>query len=169
MYDIHKAVEDNFTVRIYYEGRLAKLSLDEEEKINIDQEFEEITEDQEEKAKQKIKSKWARVEAIVGSEKRLKEIAPDIVNHFERRLDAMDGKGIIVWMSRRICIDLYDQIIKLRPNWNNDDDKKGTIKVIMTGSPSDPLRYQMHVRNKERREAFTLDSKIQRIHSKLSL
>jgi type I restriction enzyme, R subunit len=156
VYDIHQAVEDNFTVRIYYEGRLAKLSLDEEEKINIDQEFEEITEDQEEKAKQKIKSKWARVEAIVGSEKRLKEIAQDMVNHFERRLDAMDGKGIIVCMSRRICIDLYDQIIKLRPNWDENDDKKGTVKVIMTGSPSDPLRYQSHVRNKDRREAIKL-------------
>ena len=154
VYDINQAVKDNFTVRMYYEGRLAKLSLDEEERINIDQEFEEITEDQEERAKQKIKSKWARVEAIVGSEKRLKEIAQDVVNHFESRLDVMEGKGIIVCMSRRICIDLYDQIIKLRPNWNNDDDRKGFIKVIMTGSASDPARFQSHVRNKERREAI---------------
>lgn len=156
VYDIQQAVKDNFTVRIYYEGRLAKLSLDEEEKINIDEEFEEITEDQEEKAKQRIKSKWARVEAIVGSEKRLKEIAQDIVNHFEKRLDAMDGKGMIVCMSRRICVDLYDQIIKLRPNWHDEDDKKGVIKVIMTGSASDPIRYQQHVRNKIKREDIKL-------------
>lgn len=152
VYDIQQAVNDNFTVRIYYEGRLAKLALDESERVSIDEEFQEITEDQEEKAREKVKSKWARVEAIVGSEKRLKEVAQDIVNHFEKRLEAMDGKGMIVCMSRRICVDLYEQIIKLRPNWHDEDDKKGVIKVIMTGSASDPLRYQQHVRNKGRRE-----------------
>jgi len=152
VYDIQQAVIDNFTVRIYYEGRLAKLALDESERVNIDDEFQEITEDQEEKAREKVKSKWARVEAIVGSEKRLMELAQDIVNHFEKRVEAMDGKGMIVCMSRRICVDLYAQIIKLRPNWHDEDDKKGTIKVIMTGSASDPLRYQQHVRNKGKRE-----------------
>ena len=152
VYDIQQAVHDNFTVRIFYEGRLAKLALDETERVNLDQEFEEITEDQEDNARQKVKSKWARVEAIVGSEKRIKEVAQDIVTHFEKRLEAADGKGMIVCMSRRICVDLYDQITKLKPNWHDEDDKKGTIKVIMTGSASDPLNYQQHVRDKKRRE-----------------
>ena len=152
VYDIQQAVHDNFTVRIFYEGRLAKLALDETEKVNLDQEFEEITEDQEDNARQRVKSKWARVEAIVGSEKRIKEVAQDIVTHFEKRLEAADGKGMIVCMSRRICVDLYDQITKLQPNWHDEDDKKGAIKVIMTGSASDPLNYQQHVRDKKRRE-----------------
>jgi type I restriction enzyme R subunit len=152
VYDIQQAVHDNFTVKIFYEGRLAKLALDDSEKINIDEEFQEITEDQEESARQRVKSKWARVEAIVGSEKRIKEVAQDIVTHFEKRLEAMDGKGMIVCMSRRICVDLYEQITKIRPNWHDEDDKKGAIKVIMTGSASDPLRYQQHVRDKNRRE-----------------
>jgi len=152
VYDLQQAVHDNFTVRIFYEGRLAKLALDESEKVNIDEEFLEITEDQEDSIRQKTKSKWARVEAIVGSEKRIKEVAQDIVTHFEKRLEAMDGKGMIVCMSRRICVDLYEQITKLRPSWHSDDDKKGSIKVIMTGSASDPLKYQPHVRDKKRRE-----------------
>ena len=152
VYDIQQAVNDNFTVRIYYEGRLAKLALDESEKINIDDEFQEITEDQEDKAREKVKSKWARVEAIVGSEKRLKELSQDIVNHFEKRVEVTDGKGMIVCMSRRICVELYEQIAKLRPDWHDEDDKKGAIKVIMTGSASDPLNYQQHVRNKGRRD-----------------
>ena len=152
IYDIQQAVHDDFTVRIFYEGRLAKLALDDTEKINIDEEFQEITEDQEESARQRVKSKWARVEAIVGSEKRIKEVAQDIVNHFEKRLEAMDGKGMIVCMSRRICVDLYEQITKIRPNWHDENDKKGEIKVIMTGSASDPLRYQQHIRDKNRRE-----------------
>mgnify|MGYP003703917051 CR=1 FL=1 len=154
VYDIQQAVHDNFTVRIFYEGRLAKLALDDTERVNIDEEFLEITEDQEENAKQKVKSKWARVEAIVGSEKRIKELAQDIVNHFEKRLEASDGKGMIVCMSRRICVDLYEQIVKLRPQWHDEDDKKGAIKVVMTGSASDPLHYQPHVRDKKRREAI---------------
>lgn len=154
VYDIQQAVHDNFTVRIFYEGRLAKLALDDTERVNIDEEFLEITEDQEDNVKQKVKSKWARVEAIVGSEKRIKELAQDIVSHFEKRLEASDGKGMIVCMSRRICVDLYEQIVKLRSQWHDEDDRKGTIKVIMTGSASDPLHYQPHVRDKKRREAI---------------
>jgi len=154
VYDINQAVKDEFTVKIFYEGRLAKLAIDDTEKSNIDEEFLEITEDQEESVRQKVKNKWARVEAIVGSEKRLREIAQDIVTHFEKRQEAMKGKAMIVCMSRRICVELYEQIIKLRTQWHDDKDDKGQLKVIMTGSASDPLRFQPHVRDKKRREAI---------------
>jgi type I restriction enzyme R subunit len=152
IYDIQQAVIDGATVRIYYESRLAKLELKEEEKPHIDLEFEEVTEDEEESVRQQLKSKWARLEAMVGTEKRIGLIAKDIVSHFEQRLQVMEGKGMIVCMSRRICVDLYDAIIKLHPDWHSDDDEKGFIKVVMTGSASDPPSYQPHIRNKERRE-----------------
>lgn len=152
IYDIQQAVLDGATVRIYYESRLAKLELKEEEKPHIDPQFEEVTEGEEEAVRQKLKSKWARLEAMVGTEKRIGLIAKDIVNHFEQRLQVMDGKGMIVCMSRRICVDLYDAIIHLRPDWHSDDDDKGFIKVVMTGSASDPPPYQPHIRNKDRRE-----------------
>ena len=152
IYDIQQAVIDGATVRIFYESRLAKLELKEEERPHIDPEFEEVTEGEEETVRQRLKTKWARLEAMVGTEKRIGLIANDIIDHFDQRLQVMDGKGMIVCMSRRICVDLYDAIIKLRPSWRSDDDSKGFIKVIMTGSASDPPRYQPHVRNKERRE-----------------
>ena len=154
IYDIQRAVEDKFTVRIFYEGRLAKLALDEKERPKIDPEFEEVTEGQEEQVRQKLRSKWARLERMVGNDKRIGLVAKDIVTHFETRLQAMDGKGMIVCMSRRICVDLYDGIIKLRPKWQSEDDDKGVIKVVMTGSASDPERFYPHVRNKSRREAI---------------
>jgi len=152
IYDIQQAVLDGATVRIFYESRLAKLELKEEERPHIDPEFEEVTEGEEETVRQRLKTKWARLEAMVGTEKRIGLIAKDIINHFEQRLQVMDGKGMIVCMSRRICVDLYDAIIKLRPSWHSDDDDKGFIKVVMTGSASDPPNYQPHVRNKDRRE-----------------
>lgn len=152
IYDIQQAVLDGATVRIFYESRLAKLELKEEERPHIDPEFEEVTEGEEETVRQRLKTKWARLEAMVGTEKRIGLIAKDIISHFEQRLQVMDGKGMIVCMSRRICVDLYDAIIKLRPSWHSDDDDKGFIKVIMTGSASDPPSYQPHVRNKDRRE-----------------
>jgi type I restriction enzyme R subunit len=154
VYDIQRAVEDGATVRIYYEGRLAKLELKEEERPKIDPEFEEVTEGEEVTIKEKLKSKWARMEAMVGTEHRLGLIAQDIVDHFEQRLDAMDGKAMIVCMSRRICVDLYDAIKKLRQQWHNEDDDKGAIKIIMTGSAADDLEWQPHIRNKPRREAL---------------
>jgi len=154
IYDIQQAVEDGATVRIYYEGRLAKIELNEDEKPHIDPDFEEITEGEEEAVKQKVKTKWARIEAMVGTEKRLDLVADDIVKHFEQRLEAIDGKGMIVCMSRRICVDLYDAIIKLRPQWQHDDDDKGVLKVVMTGSATDPISFQPHIRNKVRREAI---------------
>jgi type I restriction enzyme R subunit len=154
VYDIQRAVEDGATVPIYYESRLAKLELDESEKPKIDPEFEEATEGEEVERKEKLKSKWAQLEAIVGSEKRLKLVAQDIVSHYEQRLEAMDGKAMIVCMSRRICVDLYREIAKLRPDWHNEDDEAGLIKIVMTGSATDPLDWQQHIRNKPRREAL---------------
>jgi type I restriction enzyme R subunit len=154
IYDIQRAVEDGATVPIYYESRLARLALDEKEKPRIDPNFEEITEGEEIDRKEKLKSKWAQLEALVGTEKRLSLIARDIVDHYEKRLETMDGKAMIVCMSRRICVELYREIVTLRPKWHSIEDKKGSIKVVMTGSASDPLDWQEHIRNKPRREAL---------------
>ncbi len=152
IYDIQQAVEDGATVRIYYEGRLARLELDEKERPHIDQEFEEVTEGEESEQKEKLKTKWAALEAIVGAEKRVRMIAQDIVEHFEQRLEAMDGKAMIVCMSRRICVDLYNAIVALRPHWGADGDKEGAIKIIMTGSAADLLEWQQHIRTRQRRD-----------------
>ena len=139
---------------IYYEGRLAKLALDEHERPRIDPDFEEATEGEEIERKEKLKTKWAQQEAIVGAEKRVKQIAKDIVTHFEQRLEVLDGKAMVVCMSRRICIDLYRELVRLRPDWHDDDDAKGRIKVVMTGAASDPVDWQPHIRNKPRREGL---------------
>ncbi len=152
VYDIQRAVEDQATVPIYYESRLAKLELDERERPKIDPDFEEVTEGEEVERKEKLKTKWAQLEAIVGAEKRLRLVAQDIVDHFERRLEALDGKAMVVCMSRRICVDLYREITRLRPNWHHEDDDKGVVKIVMTGSASDPLEWQPHIRTKQRRE-----------------
>ena len=154
IYDIRRSVEDKATVPIYYESRLAKLTLDEDEKPNIDPEFEEATEGEEVDRKEKLKTRWAQLEAVVGAENRVKQIAEDIVDHFDQRVEALTGKAMIVCMSRRICIDLYRELIRLRPNWHDEDDGKGAIKVVMTGSASDPLDWQPDIRNKPRREAL---------------
>ncbi|MEX0761532.1 MAG: type I restriction endonuclease subunit R [Dehalococcoidia bacterium] len=154
VYDIQRAVQDGATVPIYYESRLAKLALDETEHPKIDAEFEEATEGEEIERKEKLKSRWAQLEAIVGTEKRVKLIAADLVAHFDKRLEAMAGKAMVVGMSRRICVDLYREIVALRPEWHGDEDSEGAIKVVMTGSASDPLEWQQHVRNKPRREAL---------------
>jgi len=151
IYDIEQAVNDGATVRIYYESRLAQLELKPEERPKIDPEFEEATEGEEIQKKEKLKTRWARMEAIVGSEKRIKQIARDVVNHFEERLKTLEGKGMIVCMSRRIAIELHNEIIKLKPEWYHKDDDKGFLKVIMTGSASDPVEWQEHIRNKEKR------------------
>ena len=154
IYDIQRSVKDGATVPIYYESRLAKLALNENERPLIDPKFEELTEGEEVERKEKIKTKWAQLEALVGTEGRLKLIAKDIVRHFEQRLDALDGKAMIVCMSRRICIDLYHELVSLRPDWDSEDDMEGAIKVVMTGSASDPPKWQPHIRNKPRREAL---------------
>ena len=152
VYDIQRAVEDKATVPIYYESRLAKLELNEKERPQIDPDFAEVTEGEETERRDKLRSKWAQLEAVVGAEKRLKLIAKDIVDHFEGRLEAMEGKAMVVCMSRRICLDLYKEIAKWRPGWVNDADEKGILKIVMTGSATDPLDWQPHVRNKPRRE-----------------
>jgi type I restriction enzyme R subunit len=154
VYDIQRAVQDGATVPIYYESRLAKLALDEAERPKIDPEFEEATEGEEVERKEKLKTKWAQLEAVVGAEKRLQLVARDIVEHFENRLGAMDGKAMIVCMSRRICVELYREIVKLRPQWESTEDERGAMKVVMTGSASDPVDWQPHIRNKPRREAL---------------
>ena len=154
IYDIQRAVEDRATVPIYYESRLAKLALDERERPRIDPGFEEATEGEEVDRKEKLKTKWAQLEAVVGTEQRLKLVAADIVAHFEQRAEAMDGKAMVVCMSRRICIDLYRELVRLRPDWHDADDDKGRIKVVMTGAASDSPDWQPHIRNKPRREAL---------------
>lgn len=154
IYDIQQAVQDCATVPIYYESRLAKLELDEAERPKIDVEFEEVTEGEEVERKEKLKTKWAQLEAIMGTEKRLKLIAQDQVNHWENRLEAMDGKALVVCMSRRICVEMYKAIVALRPEWHHEEDDRGVIKVVMTGSASDPLAWQPHIRNKDRRETL---------------
>ena len=125
IYDVQRAVEDKATVPIYYESRLARLTLDEDEKASIDPEFEEATEGEEIERKEKLKTKWAQLEAIVGAETRLKLVAGDIVDHFEQRLEALDGKAMVVCMSRRICVDLYGELVRLRPDWHKENDDSG--------------------------------------------
>ena len=154
IYDIQRAVDDKATVPIYYESRLAKLTLDEDERPKIDPGFEEATEGEEVERKEKLKTKWAQLEAVVGSENRLRLVAQDIVDHFEQRLEALEGKAMVVCMSRRICIDLYRELVRLRPDWHHDDDDKGSLKVVMTGAASDPPEWQPHIRNKPKREAL---------------
>lgn len=154
VYDIQQAVEDGATVPIYYEGRLAKLELTAEERPRIDPDFEQLTEGEELTAKEKLKGKWARLEAMVGTERRIELIAEDLVAHFEAREQALEGKAMIVCMSRRICIDLYRALIRLRPEWHSDDDAAGALKVVMTGSATDPLDWQPHIRNKRGRDAI---------------
>ncbi|CAH8718676.1 type I restriction endonuclease subunit R [Paenibacillus thiaminolyticus] len=152
VYDMTRAVEDGTTVKIYYESRIARLELSDEERPRIDDDYEEITEYQEFSQQQKLKSKWARLEALAGAEKRVKKIAKDIVTHYEQRQGAMAGKAMIAVMSRRIAIDLYKAIIALRPEWHSDDDNEGKIKIVMTGSSSDPEDWQPYIGNKRRRE-----------------
>ena len=156
IYDIQQAVDDGATVPIYYESRLAKIELDENEKPNVDPEFEEVTEGEEERHRERLRSKWARLEALVGTEKRLALVADDIITHFEERLDAMDGKAMVVCMSRRICVDLYNAIVERRPEWHDEDDVQGIIKVVMTGEASEDESWQPHIRNKARREALAV-------------
>jgi len=154
IYDIQRAVDDGATVPIYYEGRLARLELKEAEKPKIDPDFEEATEGEEVEKKEKLKSKWARLEAMVGTDKRIGLIAEDLVDHFESRLEAMEGKALVVCMSRRICADLYGALVKRRPQWHADEDERGAIKVVMTGSASDPADWQQHIRSKRGREGL---------------
>ena len=154
VYDITRSEADGATVPIYYESRLAQLALDEAEKPNIDPEFEELTEGEELEEKEALKTKWAQLEAVVGADNRVRQIAEDIVGHFDARLEQLDGKAMVVCMSRRICVELYRELVRLRPQWQDADDTKGEIKVVMTGSASDPVDWQKHIRGKSGREAL---------------
>lgn len=158
-YDIKQAVDDGATVRIVYESRLARLELKPEERPSIDREFEDVTEGEELEDKEKLKSKWAAVEKVAGSPKRIERIAQDIVNHFEARTAVLEGKGMIVCMSRRICVELHNAIVVVRPGWYSKDDDKGVLKVVMTGSASDPKEWQAHIRNRLRRRKIGDDFK----------
>jgi type I restriction enzyme R subunit len=152
VYDISRAVEDGATVPIYYESRLARIELDEDEKPKIDAEVNELTEDDPEVEQERFKRKWSTVEALVGSDRRLALVAQDMVTHFEDRVAALDGKAMVVCMSRRICVKLYDEIVKLRPDWHSADDNAGAVKIVMTGAASDPEDWQQHIGNKARRD-----------------
>lgn len=148
IYDITQAVEDGATVPIYYEGKIVRLNLDEETKAAIDATFDEVTEGMEDSEKAKVGGKWSTLEALAGAAERLDELARLIVDHFEKRQQAIQGKAMIVCMSRRICVELYDKIRQLRPDWHDAADDKGSMKVVMTGSAADPQHYQPHLRGK---------------------
>ena len=152
VYDINRGVEDGATVPIYYESRLARIELDEDEKPTLDDEVAELTEDEAEVEQERLKRRWANVEAVVGADKRLRLMAEDLVGHFESRVVGMDGKAMIVCMSRRICVALYGEIVKLRPDWHSDDNDSGAIKIVMTGAASDDRQWQQHIGGKARRE-----------------
>jgi len=154
VYDIQQAVDDGATVRIYYESRLAKLDIKESARPKVDAAFEEVTEGEEVTTKERLKGKWARLEALVGAEARVRQVADDLVTHIERRWEAQDGKALIVAMSRRICVEVYKAITALRPAWHSDDDALGAIKVVMTGSASDHADWQKHIRPKKKRDAI---------------
>ena len=167
IYDIEDAVRDGATVPIYYESRLAKLDLNSEVLKEIDADIGELTVDEELSDKEKFKSKWSALEKLVGSEPRIKQIAKDIVSHFEDRLATIDGKGMIVAMSRQIAVDLYDAIVELRPNWHDDDPTKGVIKIIMTGSASDDAKLQKHIYSKQTKK--DLEKRIKDVDDELKL
>lgn len=154
VYDIERAVEDEATVPIYYESRLAKVALDEDGRSRIDSDFEEAPEGEEIERKERLKTRWAQLEKIIGAKKRLGLVAGDIVEHFESRLEALEGKAMIVCMSRRICVELYEKISKLCPDWHHEEDEKGKMKVVMTGSASDPPDWQIHIQNRTGRESL---------------
>lgn len=159
VYDISRAVEDGATVPIYYESRLARIELPDAEKPKVDAEIDELTEDEVSTEQERIKRKWATIEALVGSQKRIAMIAADLVEHFENRVAAMDGKAMVVCMSRRVCVALYQQIVRLRPNWHSDDDASGRIKIVMTGSAADPQAWQPHIGTKARRDLLAKRAK----------
>lgn len=167
VYDVQRAVEDHATVPIYYESRLVDLGMDDSTKLWLDKEVDELLEGEEMTRQDQLKAEYAQKEAIVGNSERLRLIAEDIIKHFEERLSVLDGKGMIVTMSRQIATDLYEQIIKIRPDWHDNDDERGAIKVIITGSATDELKLQQHIRNKER--IRTIEKRIKNIDNSLKL
>lgn len=159
VYDLTRAVEDGATVKIFYESRLAKIDLSETDLASLDELADEITETVEEDTATAAKSRWSRLEAIVGAESRLDLVARDIVEHWEKRRESLIGKGMIVAMSRRIAVRLYEKIVELRPDWHSDDPATGKIKVVMTGSAADPASFQPHIYPKDVRKELKLRAK----------
>lgn len=159
IYDISRAVEDGATVPIYYESRLARIELSDEALPEIDSEIDALTEDEDATEQEKLKARWAATERLVGSKKRLAMVAADLVEHLERRIEALDGRAMAICMSRRICVALYDEIIALRPNWHSQDDAAGAVKIVMTGNASDPESWQPHIGGKARRDALAKRAK----------
>ena len=154
IYDIQRAVEDKATVPIYYESRLAKARPAGGSEAESGHRLRGSHRRRRSRTpKERLRTKWAAMEAVVGTEKRLGTVAKDLVRHFEERLEAMDGKAMVVCMSRRICVDLYDQIVKLRPDWHSENDEAGVLKIVMTGSATDGPEWQQHIRDKRRRES----------------
>ena len=150
IYDIQDAVEDGATVPIYYESRLAKLDLNHAEIEQLSDQVDEVVEDEEDvSARERTKGEWSRLEKLVGAEPRLEQVAADLVAHFEARTASIDGKAMIVAMSRDICAHLYNAIVALRPEWHDTDPEKGAIKIVMTGSASDKPLLQPHIYNKQ--------------------
>lgn len=150
IYDIQDAVDDGATVPIYYESRLAKLDINQAEIEELSDQVDEVVEDEEDVGnREKTKSEWSRLEKLVGATPRLKQIAADLVTHFEARTETTAGKGMIVTMSREICVHLYNEIVALRPDWHDPDPEKGKIKIVMTGSASDKPLLQPHIYNKQ--------------------
>lgn len=156
IYDLTRAVADGATVKIFYESRLARIDLSDEALENSETLIKEATDGDTSDAPEKAKSKWSQLEALVGADKRLDAIAADIVEHWEARRETMHGKAMIVTMSRRIAVDLYERIVALRPEWHSDDLDKGKVKVVMTGAASDPASFQPHLHSKEERRALKL-------------
>nr|WP_328986634.1 HsdR family type I site-specific deoxyribonuclease [Thiorhodovibrio winogradskyi] len=160
IYDISRAVEDGATVPIYYESRLARIALPEDKKPALDEELDDLTDEaDDDRVEEQLKRKWSRIEALVGAEDRINRIAADLVEHFERRLEALDGKAMIVCMSRRICVAMYEAIVALRPDWHSDAEDQGAIKIVMTGSAADPAHWQAYIGNKAQRERLTARAK----------
>ncbi len=152
VYDVERAVEDKATVPIYYESRLAKVHLDDAEHANVDADVEAVTENVDLTNKERLKAKWAKLEAIIGQDGRLDDVVKDLVEHFDARQEVFDGKAIFVVMSRRIAVEVYERIVTLRPDWHSDDLHKGAIKVVMTANSSDPTSWQPHHTSKEQRK-----------------
>ena len=152
VYDINRAFEDGATVPIYYESRLARVELDDDARNTLDADVDALSEDDDESEQEQLKRKWSNIEAVVATPDRLRRISEDLVAHYESRVQAMDGKAMIVCMSRRICVALYDEIVRLRPDWHSNGDETGAIKIVMTGSAADPPEWQAHLRGKSRRD-----------------
>ncbi len=154
IYDIQDAVDDGATVPIYYESRLAKLNIKQDDIEALNDEVDEVIEDEETSVQEQTKSRWAALEKLVGAAPRVQQVAEDLIAHFENRISTMPGKAMMVAMSREICVDMYNAIVALKPQWHNADPSKGAIKVVMTGSASDKEKLQPHIYNKETKKLF---------------